>query len=78
MKPLDMRECSEKNFKIKPVSGGSPPRDKMVKIVIIILEGDSWDVAFKCPSVNAFEKLNTKNIVVLITRYISSMATAAL
>jgi len=41
MKPLDMRECSEKNFNIKPVSGGSPPRDRMVKIVIIILEGDS-------------------------------------
>jgi len=53
---------------MKPVSGGRPPRDNMVRITRAILIGDSWAVFLRWPNVNTFKKSKSKKMEVLITR----------
>ena len=77
MNPFSSRKYSEKNFTIKPVSGGKPPKDNIINVVNTILIGDSWATILRCPRVYKERKSDSKNIEVFITKYIISMAIAA-
>jgi len=53
---------------MNPVSGGSPPRERVANIINLILIGDSWAVIFRCPKVDMLRNSIAKNIEVLIIR----------
>jgi len=53
---------------MKPVNGGSPPKERMVNIIMIMLVGESWEAMFRCPRVDMLSRSKTKNIVVFIIK----------
>ena len=63
---------------MKPVSGGSPPKESIVVITKAGVLGDRYEVTLRWPSVKILRCSASKNMVVFIMRYRNNIIRAIL